>query len=92
MIIREAKLRMFVVLRGEFDVVKKVVTRRKVKIIAWTGSKKSARVKRRKSSKKKKGESMFPVEKTRRRSRRLKTRLVRRDLSLGLGLPRRRRK
>lgn len=38
-------------------------------------------MKRRKLSKKKKGESMFPVEKMRRSRRRVKTRLVRIDLS-----------
>ena len=31
---REAKLRMFVVLRGEFDVVRKVRVRRRVKMTA----------------------------------------------------------
>jgi len=47
------------------------------------GSKKRARVKRRKSRRKKNDESVFPVEKTRIRMRVVKMRLVRIDLSLG---------
>lgn len=88
----EVRLRMFVVERLEFEVVRKMRRRRRVKATDWMGSKKRARVKRRKSRRKKKDESVFPVEKTRMRMRVVKMRLVRMDLSWGREWRKRRRK